>query len=124
MAFDKGISISDTPLFLVLGTSHPREVKSLSSMMGIAFDVEVPSNGPAPLSFYASERGIFLFLTGCNCISRLSTASHSLPVKASSGFQGEHLEQEASGTIDASHLASMQQFKTMRAADSLNWLRI
>ena len=117
MAFDKGISISDTPLFLVLGTSHPREVKSLSSMMGIAFDVEVPSNGPAPLSFYASERGIFLFLTGCNCISRLSTASHSMPAKTSSAFQGEHLERETSGTIDASHLASLQQFKTMQATE-------
>jgi hypothetical protein len=40
-----------------------------------------------------------------------------MPAKTSSAFQGEHLERETSGTIDASHLASLQQFNTMQATE-------
>jgi len=114
----KGLSISDTPLFLVLGTSQQREVKSLTSLMAMDFTVEVPSGGSPPISFYASENGIFLFLNGCNCISRLSqSTSTSLPAKSSQAFGGELRPNEIGGTIDAAHLA-VPDYKTMQSSEA------
>lgn len=116
-ADEKGISISDTPLFLILGTSQQREVKSLTSLMGIEFAVEVPGSGSPPISFYASEKGIFVFLNGCNCISRLSSATNSFPTKAIHAASGELLPTEIGGTIDASQLG-VPQFKTAQSPDA------
>lgn len=116
-AGNKAISVSDTPLFLVLGTSQQREVKSLASLIGVEFEVAVPSTGSAPISFYASEKGVFVFLNGCSCISRLSTASHSISNKAQSSASGELHPAEVGGTIDASHL-EVPQFRTMQAPEA------
>ncbi len=116
-AHEKGISIADTPLFLILGTSQQREVKSLTSLMGIEFAVEVAGSGSPPISFYASEKGIFVFLNGCNCISRLSNATHSFPTKAIHTASVEPLSNEIGGTIDASHL-ELPQYKTLQSPDS------
>ena len=119
-AYDKGLSISDTPLFLVLGTSQQREVKALTSLMGMEFTVEVPSGGSPPISFYAGEKGVFVFLNGCNCISRLSqsTSTSNLPNKESHST-GEIPSSEIGGTIDATHLAAPEH-RTLQSPDTFD----
>ena len=115
----KGLSIPNTPLFLVLGTSQQRDVKSLTSLMGMEFDVEVPSSASPPISFYANEKGIFVFLNGCNCISRLSQSTlTSLSSKSNQAAAGELGSNEIGGTIDASHLG-VPEYKTMQAPEEL-----
>ena len=117
----KGISIPDAPLFLVLGTSQQREVKSMTALMGIDFAVEVPLSVSPPISFFASERGIFVFLNGCNCISRLSqsTSTSNIQNHTHSPSMGELHENEIGGTIDASHLGA-QAYKTMQAPEAFS----
>ncbi|MCY2977148.1 MAG: hypothetical protein NTU79_00595 [Planctomycetota bacterium] len=115
----KEISIVDAPLFLVLGTSQQREVRSMTGLMGIEFAVETPVSVSPPISFFASERGIFVFLNGCNCISRLSqsTSTSSIQNNANPSSTGELHQNEVGGTIDASHLAP-PAYKTMQAPEA------
>ena len=102
---DKGISISNTPLFLVLGTSTQREVKAIVGSMGIDFPVDIQSSGAPPLTFHACNNAIFLFVNGCNCISRLSATSNiSNSEKKASTVEGMQ-RNDVGGTIDATHLS-------------------
>ncbi len=102
---DKGISISNTPLFLVLGTSNQREVKSIVGSMGIDFPVDIQSSGAPPLTFHACNNAIFVFVNGCNCISRLSATSNmSSSEKNVSPLDGMQ-RNDVGGTIDATHLS-------------------
>ena len=104
----KGIPVSETPLFLVLGTSQHREVKTLLQLMNLDFKVQVPSGGSPPLSVHACHEGILVFLNGCNCISRLSTSSSSGPSEASPASNAGMLLSDVGGTIDASKLGAMR----------------
>ena len=100
----KGISISNTPLFLVLGTYHQRDVKSLTSSMGLSFAVDILGSGIPQITFHACEQAIFVFLNGCNCISRLTVASNSSTNTNSATPDSDMLPTDVGGTIDASHL--------------------
>ena len=107
-AASKGISIANTPLFLVLGVSKQREASTVVNLMGLDFLVHVPSAGESPISVHACNQGFFVFLNQCNCVSRLSMASHvasvSNPILEGSGM----LPTDVSGTIDANQFGAMR----------------
>jgi len=107
-AESKGILINKTPIFLVLGTSQQREVKTLLQLTGLEFAAATSGAGSPPLSIHACRDAIFVFLNGCNCISRLSnstsTASKHIPMADDQGM----LPTEVGGTIDASRLDAMR----------------
>jgi len=115
---EKDIIMSQTPLFLVLGVSTYREVKSLTSLIEIDFPVQVPTGGSPPLAYYASEQGIFVFLNGCNCISRLSTSNSVAPSMTDPSSGSELLPTDIGGTIQATHMA-VPQFSTMQVPDAV-----
>ncbi len=102
---DKSISISNTPLFLVLGASNQREVKTIVSSMGIDFPVDIQSSGAPPLTFHACRDAIFVFVNGCNCISRLSATSNFTSSEKNVPPVDGMRPNDVGGTIDATHLA-------------------
>jgi hypothetical protein len=97
---ERGISITKTPIFLVLGTENVKENKKLLHIGGLELPVHAPSAGDAPISFHASERGAWLFVHGCNCISRLNQSTGK--VTANPLRRIEESPDEGGGTIDAS----------------------
>ncbi len=101
---DKSISISNTPLFLVLGSSNQRDVKTIAGSMGIDFPVDIQSSGAPPLTFHACRDAIFVFVNGCNCISRLATTSNCSTNEKSPSLIDGMQHSDVGGTIDATHL--------------------
>ncbi|MCA9192386.1 MAG: hypothetical protein KDB03_11510 [Planctomycetales bacterium] len=102
----QGIHLTRVPIFLVLGARDQQQIKHLMHATGISFLVEFPPE-PADISFYANQDALFLFVTGCSCISGLSTA----PLASQFGSQSNGINGGVSptffgGTIDASQLAS------------------
>ncbi|MFT5522281.1 MAG: hypothetical protein ACI9G1_001555 [Pirellulaceae bacterium] len=67
-----GINLSNTPIFLVLGSPTHDYAWSIMSATRIGMNVRGQPDGPARLHWYANENSIFLFLTECSCISRLT----------------------------------------------------
>jgi hypothetical protein len=67
-----GISLSNTPIFLVLGSPSHDFAWSIMGATRISMNVRGQPDGPARLHWYANESAIYLFLTECSCISRLT----------------------------------------------------
>lgn len=113
----KGISLSRTPLFLVLGVPRSSEANALLKSSGIDFAVNQPGLGESSISFHATPRAVFLFINGCSCVSRLSTTSGTStasPERARNNINDE--AEYAGGTIDASFLPG--EPVNMRGLDS------
>lgn len=107
----KGILLSRTPLFLVLGVPKANDTNSLLKSSCIEFPVNQPTHGDSSISFHANSRAIFLFLNSCSCISKLSTTrGTSTPLSAGiDAHDGPLSEEIPGGTIDASLLRSDRQ---------------
>ena len=59
-----GLNPSQTPIFLVLGSSGELQEKALSDASRISFSVAAIPQGPAALHWYANPEGIYLAATG------------------------------------------------------------
>ena len=75
----QGITMTNVPLFLVLGNPDLRRANQLSKASLIQFAVSVPEGGNPPIAFYANQDAAFLFLDGCSCISGLSNGPMGSP---------------------------------------------
>jgi hypothetical protein len=104
-AQSKGVPISGTPIFLILGTSNSREIKTVLEQMKLDFVVNTSSSGSQPLSVHASREGFFLFLNGVSCVSRLAGSSVAPRISPQSDFDSEPSNSDVGGTIDASMLS-------------------
>lgn len=104
----KGILINKTPIFLVLGTSQQREVKTLLQLTGLDFIADASGAGSPPISFHACREAIFLFLNGCNCMSRLSNSTTAAPREIQNVDAPVMQPTDVGGTIDASSLGAMR----------------
>ncbi len=71
----KGIDLATTPIFLILGAKSRSEAKTMMELTDLDLPVSVPASGESLISFHAGSRGIFLFLNGCSCVSRMSFAT-------------------------------------------------
>ncbi len=97
----KGLVLSNTPIFLILGVKSHRQVKSLVELTELDFGVNVPPSGDSAISFHACSRGVFVFLNGCSCISRLSLTSNSAGAVRDITQTSPLPQSKQSGTIDA-----------------------
>ncbi len=104
----KGILISKTPIFLVLGTSQQREIKTLLQLTELDFIVNVSGSGALPISLHACRDAVFVFLNGCNCMSRLSISASTAPKDIQPSDDKGMLPTDVGGTIDASRLGAMR----------------
>jgi IcmF-related N-terminal domain len=68
-----GLSLCDTPLFLVLGVEDTERCLQIASATEIDFQVKAPAKKEAALTFCGNKEGVFLFLPSCSGASRLST---------------------------------------------------
>ena len=105
---NKGIMISKTPIFLVLGTSQQREIKTLLQLTELDFIVNVSGSGAIPISLHACRDAVFVFLNGCNCMSRLSISASTAPKNIQPSHDHGMLPTDVGGTIDASRLGAMR----------------
>jgi hypothetical protein len=68
----QGLNPSQTPIFLVLGSSGENQEKSLFDAARLSLNLSDVPRGPAALHWYANPDGIYLVATGVGCLSRLS----------------------------------------------------
>ena len=106
---NKGISISNTPLFLVLGVSRLREVNTIVQMTELSFSVHVPTAGDPPIAIHACNEGFFVFLNQCSCISKLSTGSTAQTAPNAASTESGMQPTDVGGTIDVNQLGAMSQ---------------
>lgn len=67
-----GLHLRGEPLFLVLGSAGPRQERALVRAAAISLRVQNVPEGPAPLHWYASPDGIYLFCTEASWTSALA----------------------------------------------------
>jgi len=103
---ERGLSIAATPIFMVLGSESVKENKKLLQVCGLELSVHAPASGDAPISIHASERGVWLCVHGCNCISRLNQSAGKVATNPLQRY--EESREEGGGTIDASALENME----------------
>jgi len=94
-----GIAITETPLFLILGSASEQQERSLMAASRLSLRVRQSPQGPAALHWYANPDGIYLMATEASVLSKiawlgkqkgneyLSSAVES-PVPSSSGGRG------------------------------------
>ena len=97
----KGLVLSNTPIFLILGVKSHRQAKALVELTELDFGVNVPASGDSSISFHACSRGVFVFLNGCSCISRLSLSAPTVGVVRDITKTSPLPQTKQSGTIDA-----------------------
>ncbi len=129
---EAGIYLSRTPLLIVLGVPGNSEARSIAEQTKLEWSVELPESGKAPIHFYASADGVFVFLNGCNSVSRLSQAPKfaSLgdggpPPEPAKGkvVSGTLSEPPRDGTMDAFHPGFQQESSAPQTLSSSDALR-
>ena len=68
----ENIDLTQTPLFLVLGSSGEEQEHALSGASRLSLNVEGIPKGPSPLHWYANAEGVYLYFTQPGCLSRLA----------------------------------------------------
>jgi hypothetical protein len=67
-----GMSLKSAPLFLVLGSSQPRQERALIRAAGLTLRVRGTPEGPAPMHWFANPDGIYLFCSEIGWTSKLA----------------------------------------------------
>jgi type IV/VI secretion system ImpK/VasF family protein len=89
-----GISVSTTPIFIVLGTQDFAINRRLLEAANLKTPIVSPKSGEGPLSIHASKEAIWIMPHHCNAISRLSNSSHSPPAKSTQASRNERDEED------------------------------
>ncbi len=98
-----GIDINNVPLFLVQGVRDHRQSMQLMKSSQLTFNVTFPPKEDADIVFFANPDAVYLFINGCSCISRLSSAPNGASGDQSKPAMGDSA---VSGTIDAAMFAA------------------
>jgi hypothetical protein len=100
------IDLANVPIFLVLGTPNIRFANHLLKIADLELSVTVPKQSDGDISVAANSDAIFVSLSGCSCLSRLSAMpAESMTVSADSPVSAA-MNEAASRTIDPSFFAS------------------
>jgi hypothetical protein len=67
-----GLSLAGAPLFLIVGSAGPRQEGAIMRAAGLSLRVHDLPEGPAPLHWYASPDGIYLFTSETCGLSSLA----------------------------------------------------
>ena len=73
----QGIDLSQTPLFLVLGSAGEEQENALLTASRLSLNVVGIPHGPNPLHWYANPDAVYLILTQAGCLSRLAGEAKS-----------------------------------------------
>lgn len=103
---EHGISIKNTPIYLMLGVQSGQTLKSLMASSGRTFDFEhVTAEGQA-LYWYGSSDAIYLVLSEIGCVSALSKEVAKVVVNNEGGRDDEDsMPDDFRGTIGVQNLA-------------------
>jgi hypothetical protein len=80
----QGLNLTETPLFLVLGSTDQRQEKTLFSASQLSLNIHEFPNGPAALHWYANPDGIYLVCTETSSLSKVSRMAAKADEDASS----------------------------------------
>ncbi|PHR86057.1 MAG: hypothetical protein COA78_38380 [Blastopirellula sp.] len=83
-----GLSLNNTPVFLILGNADDKRAENLMKASGFSMNVDNPAEGPAELHWYANPEAIYIFCTGVSCLSRLSHKFQNIGPSDRSAFAG------------------------------------
>ena len=108
-AMGKGVSVYQTPIFLILGTKTDSVARNLLSLSKLNFVFSSSESGEPPISVHASSQGIFVAISSCNRISRLASKSSNEPV-------GEGPLMDSSGS-DGGGTIGLEQLNEMKSMD-------
>jgi len=77
-----GISLSTTPIYVVLGSNSDVQERSLLTAAGIRLRVEGVPAGPSPIRWYANSDAIYLFCSDASWTSAIASLREELAVDA------------------------------------------
>ncbi|MEX2559360.1 MAG: hypothetical protein WD403_05560, partial [Pirellulales bacterium] len=94
----QGLDMTQIPLFLVVGSSSPRQEKALFEASRLELSVGNVPAGPAALHWYANPDGIWLVASDVGSLSKLSSLGESAAeARGSEGARrraGEHADED------------------------------
>ena len=97
---ENGVNVSETPLFLILGSPNDKQSDALMKASGYEWIFDPVPTGRAPLRWYATEEAIYLVCSSVGCLSRLNEFSRqgsgSAPANFAAGAAGG---QDITGTL-------------------------
>jgi hypothetical protein len=73
-----GLDLSQTPLFLILGSASESQEKALFDASRLSLNLREVPQGPAPLHWYANPDGIYLVCSDTCTVSKLSRLAKSV----------------------------------------------
>ena len=73
-----GVDVTQTPIFLVLGSPDHTTALNIHRASRISMNVKQVPEGPGALHWYANQEGVLLFLTNACNLSKLSSTAKSL----------------------------------------------
>lgn len=77
-----GIALDSTPLYLILGSANETQERALLAASGAKMRVVGVPEGPAPLHWYASPDGIYLFCSDACWTSAIASLREELAAEA------------------------------------------
>ncbi len=73
-----GLSLSETPLFLILGSAGETHEKAIFDASRLSLNVREIPQGPAALHWYANADGVYLVCSDTSSLSRLAHLAHDV----------------------------------------------
>lgn len=116
----QGIDISQTPLFLILGSAGEVQEKSLFDASRLSLNLREFPAGPSALHWYANPDGVYVVCTTVGCLSRAAVlAKQELPPEkgGSSPAPVKHVP-DIRGTIVTAPGGAMDDSGIMEMQDS------
>ncbi len=74
----KGIDITTTPLFLVIGSSSEKAARSLFQASSLDLDVAQVPQGKSPFQWFSDGESIFIVCHDCSCLSVVNRQASAL----------------------------------------------
>lgn len=103
-----GINLMKVPLFIGLGSPNVRFGGHLLKIAELEVSVSVPKQGEGDICVHASPDAVFVFVSGCSCLSKLAAMPRET-MTISAPAQAPFAISDASRTIDPSFFATAVQ---------------
>ena len=80
----QGLSLSEVPLFLILGTAGQEHEKAVIGASRLSFNLAEIPTGPSPVHWYANSEGVYLVCADTSSLSKLATVGREIIAEAKS----------------------------------------
>jgi hypothetical protein len=114
----QGLNLSQTPLFLILGSAGEAQEKALFDGARLSLNLREFPVGPSALHWYANPDGIYLVCTAVGCLGRVAAMAKTGPEKEPAASSPARNTPDIRGTIITAPDVPLENSSIMEMQDS------